>query len=274
MNFFRNGKQDDLDQVVFAQRNKGYGAYALRTEYDQILSKSLMIGVSFFAAVAVVPLAVNAFKADPVKAPDIGSGHKITYIPNDDIVVPPKAKVEIAPIKVKTVNYELPTPTRNVQNQKTVPTVDEMKGAAIGPETVDGPVTNVSVVPVIPPYSGTGEVPAVKPPAVVPKDPNVIETRVDVSASFKGGIDAFRDKVGQSFDTEAVGQSGIIKSTVSFVVEIDGSISNVKATGVDASFNKEAERTVKAIKTKWNPAKLNGENVRSYFNIPITMRIE
>lgn len=275
MNFFRNGKQDDLDQVVFAQRNKGYGAYALRTEYDHILSKSLMIGVAFFAAVAVVPLAVNAFKADPVKAPDIGQGHEIIYIP-DNVVVPPKNTVEVAPVKVKTVNTTLPTPTRDAHNQKTVPTVDEMKGAAIGPETVDGPTTNVSVVPVIPPYSGTGEVPmtTVKPPVIPIKDPNVIETRVDVSASFKGGIDAFRDKVGQSFDTEAVGQSGVIKAMVSFVVERDGSISNVKATGVDAGFNKEAERTVKSIKTKWNPAKLNGEIVRSYFNIPITMRIE
>lgn len=270
---FNNERHDDLDRVVFAQRNKDYGAYALRTEYDQILSRSLMIGVAFFAAVTVVPFAVNAFKEDPVKAPDIGSRHVFIDLP-PDVIDPPKPIVQTAPAKVKTVDTTVPTPTRNTNVEKTVPTTDEIKGAAIGPETIDGPETNIPSVPYVPTTTGGGA-PAisVKPP-VITKDPNVIETKVDVSASFKGGLDAFRDRVGKTFDTEAVGQSGVMKATVSFVVEKDGSITNVKATGVDADFNREAERTVKSIKTKWNPAQLKGEIVRSYFNIPITMRIE
>lgn len=273
MIFFKNEKQDDLDQVVFAQRNRAYGAYALRTEYDQILSRSLIIGVAFFGAVAVVPLAVNSFKADPIKVPDIGSGHEITYLP-PDVVELPKPTIHTTSVKVKTVDTTIPTPTRHVDNEKTIPTTDEIKGAAIGPETIDGPETVVPSVPYVPTTSGSGAPTiSVKPPVLV-KDPNVIEKTVDVSASFKGGLDAFRDRVGQNFDTEAVSQSGVMKATVSFVVEKDGSITNVKATGADTDFNKEAERTVKAIKTKWNPAQLKGEIVRSYFNIPITMRIE
>lgn len=270
---FKNEKQNDLDRIVFAQRNKDYGAYALRTEYDQILSRSLMIGVAFFAAVTVIPFAINAFKADPVKIPNIDSRRVITYLP-PDVTDPPKPIVKTAPAKVKTVNTTLPTPTRNTTIEKTVPRIDEVKGAAIGPETVDGPETLVPSVPYVPATSGGGApTVSVKPPVIV-KDPNIIEKKVDVSASFNGGLDAFRDRVGKSFDTEAVGQSGVMKATVSFVVEKDGSITNVKATGADSDFNKEAERTVKSIKTKWNPAQLKGEIVRSYFNIPITMRIE
>ena len=39
-------------------------------------------------------------------------------------------------------------------------------------------------------------------------------------------------------------------------------------------FNKEAEKTIKGIKGKWNPAKFQGENVRSYFRFPISMQFE
>ena len=88
-----------------------------------------------------------------------------------------------------------------------------------------------------------------------------------MEADFLGGINAFRNKVNENFDTSSVeSESGeVIKGTITFVVETDGTISNVKVNGANADFNKEAEKTIKKIKGKWNPAKLQGEKVRSYF---------
>lgn len=273
MNFFsKSEKPDDLDQVVFAHRNKDYGAYALRHDYDQVLSKSLMIGLAFVASVAMVPLVINAMKSDVIAKTPTDNGRILVIIP-PDVVTPVKPDNVVTQTNVKTVNTTVPTPSRTVVTEKTVPTDDEMKGAVAGSETKAGPEVIITNVPQVPNHPFTGQVPTV--PKVIPTvDPNKIETKVDVSASFNGGIDVFRSKVGQNFDMSVLDQSGLIKATVSFVVEKDGSISNVKATGPDADFNKEAERTIKSIKTKWNPAKLNGEIVRSYFNIPITMRIE
>ena len=79
-----------------------------------------------------------------------------------------------------------------------------------------------------------------------------------------------------NFDTSVVGsESGeVIKAVVTFVVERDGTISNIKAAGANADFNKEAEKVIKSIKGKWNPAKLGGQNVRSYFRFPISMQFE
>ena len=81
------------------------------------------------------------------------------------------------------------------------------------------------------------------------KDPYTV---VDVEASFHGGMEAFRAKVSENFDASSMsGDEGLVNATVSFVVETDGTISNIKAKGSNADFNAEAERTIKKIKGKW-----------------------
>ena len=58
-----------------------------------------------------------------------------------------------------------------------------------------------------------------------------------------------------------------------FVVEKDGSTSNVKvAKGVDKTLDNEAVRVIKAM-PKWIPGMHNGKNVRTKFTIPITFRL-
>lgn len=67
---------------------------------------------------------------------------------------------------------------------------------------------------------------------------------------------------------------GTLKTEVTFVVEKDGTLTQVKANGSNADFNREAEATVKGIKTKWTPGKVNGQPVRSRFRFPITMNFQ
>lgn len=268
-------RKNDLDEVVFANRNKSYGAYALRNDYSNQLTKALFIGIAFFASVSAVPLVMNAFKSEVLLPKDDFSGREILVI-NDTETPKPKPD-NTTPARVKTVANPEVTPVREIRKNKTLPTKKDFEGAAIGAETKPGPETTISVAPPI----------AVGPPAVTPyqppvapsapvEDPNVIidGAKADVAADFKGGINAFRQKVAQSFDTSSIDQSGMVSATITFVVEKDGSISNIKITGANADFNQEAERTVKSIKTKWTPAQLKGKAVRSSFRMPISMRIE
>jgi protein TonB len=46
------------------------------------------------------------------------------------------------------------------------------------------------------------------------------------------------------------GGEGTIKATVTFIIERDGSITDIKVQGGNSDFNQEAIRTVKSIKTK------------------------
>lgn len=66
----------------------------------------------------------------------------------------------------------------------------------------------------------------------------------------------------------------ILMTRVFFVVELDGSLSNVKAYGSNNSFNMQAEKAVKSVKGKWKPAEVNGNSVRSKFSFPMNMRFE
>ena len=267
-------RTNDLDEVVFANRNKSYGAYALRNDYSNQLTKALFIGIAFFASVSAVPIVMNAFKSEVVLPKDDFSGREILVI-NDTETPKPKPD-NTTPARVKTVANPEVTPVREIRKNKTLPTKKDFEGAAIGTETKPGPETTISVAPPISvgPPSATDHQP-VSPPAPV-EDPNVIidGAKADVAADFKGGINAFRQKVAQGFDTSSIDQSGVVSATITFVVEKDGSISNIKITGANADFNQEAERTVKSIKTKWTPAQLKGKAVRSSFRMPISMRIE
>ena len=58
-----------------------------------------------------------------------------------------------------------------------------------------------------------------------------------------------------------------------FIVEKDGSITNVKVDkGVSSTIDKEAIRVVQKM-PKWNPGQVKGRNVRSKFRIPINFRL-
>ncbi|ROI13771.1 energy transducer TonB [Epilithonimonas hominis] len=268
-------RTNDLDEVVFANRNKSYGAYALRNDYSNQLTKALFIGIAFFASVSAVPLVMNAFKSEVLLPKDDFSGREILVI-NDTETPKPKPD-NTTPVTVKTVANPEVTPVREIQKKTSLPTKKDFEGAAIGSETKDGPETTFAVAPPISvgPPAVTPYQPPVAPPARV-EDPNVIidGAKADVAADFKGGINAFRQKVAQGFDTSSIDQSGMVSATITFVVEKDGSISNIKITGANADFNQEAERTVKSIKTKWTPAQLKGKAVRSSFRMPVSMRIE
>ena len=63
------------------------------------------------------------------------------------------------------------------------------------------------------------------------------------------------------------------KVYVQFVIERDGSVSNVKVVrGVDSSLDKEAVRVVKSM-PKWKPGKQRGKPVRVSFTLPINFQL-
>ena len=99
---------------------------------------------------------------------------------------------------------------------------------------------------------------------------------MDQQAEFIGGINKFRNDVGNrvSDNQDNINADGTVSTTVTFVVEKDGSITQVHATGSNSSFNKEAEKAVQNVRGKWKPGKLNGVPVRSRFRFPLTMKFE
>lgn len=270
-----------FNEVLFEHRNKDYGAYVLRNESDKILTKALFVGISLMAAVSITPFVISAFKVEPTaKGP---GGVIIDFIPDIPEQVKPPVKIEpVKPVKpapaVKTYDATVPEPKAIVTNEKKE--VEDKTNAVASTQTSKGEETKTDTyIPIVSRVIGGDGPPVVKPEPVVEKktDPTVIDLDPSVEANFAGGINSFRTKVMNDFDGSQFESEELVKTTVTFIVEIDGTISGVKANGTNANFNNEAIRTIKSIsnKGKWTPAKnKKGEYVRSYFKFPISMKFD
>ena len=110
-----------------------------------------------------------------------------------------------------------------------------------------------------------------------PKNSILIEdyAKVDEEPIFlNGGIAAFRQKIMEHIDATNIEGSGKITTSVSFVVEKNGSISNIKAVGNNNTFNTEATKALYFIKGKWKPAFKYGQEVRYRYTVPLSIKFE
>lgn len=112
-------------------------------------------------------------------------------------------------------------------------------------------------------------------PVVEQVDDDRIFDVVEVNAHFKPNDDACYKWLADNIKYPAVCQEQGIQGRVfvSFVVNTDGSIVDVKVMrSPDDNLSKEAVRVVKAM-PKWEPARQGGKKVRSRFNLPVMFRL-
>lgn len=274
MNDYQKQTQQ-FNDLLFKHRNKAYGAYVLRSESDKILTKSMFFGISLLTTLALIPLGQNFLSPTKEVIPD--TGMVLVHIDEvNDVIKPEKTVVLPTAPAVKTEDNTVPVPTRDTKNEIKIEKIEGAVPGNINNTVGETAPENTYQPPAV--AAGTGEPTVTIPKTVVTEtpaeDPDAIIAKVDAQAAFPGGIDAFRKKIMNEFDASNLDTGEVLRTNVSFVVERDGSISNIKADGKDAAFNKEAMRTVKGIKAKWNPAKLKNKPVRSYFTLPISVQFE
>lgn len=265
-----------LDEIVFENRNKEYGAYDLRSSYRRILTRSMIIGTLIFCIAAITPFVVMKIKQLAAKEKTEVDANLIEILPEEQVkeeIVekeetppPPPPKVEE---KIEIIQNVVPEPVKAPKVETPPPPISEQLKTTTGLINQEG-VKQTAHVP--PPVQAPPKAAAVESKA--PSTTEVYES-VDQEAEFPGSLNSFRNKIAENFDNSAMeGGEGTLKTTVTFIVERDGSISDVKASGSNSDFNSEAVRTVKSIKTKWVPAKINGQPVRQRFRLPLTMNFE
>lgn len=290
-------KYRDFDELVFEHRNKEYGAYDLRKSYSSYLTKAFIIGTSIFLAGIILPFVyitategkekvdetkVNIDLRDvsqpelpeeePIEEEEIYEAPKEEPLQSLEDLAPPSTSEPVA-----TIQNVVPEPTQNAKNEATTATKEELEGKAISTKTQEGTAVKGNAEPVVKGVEGgRGNQEVKENVKIVDKSvvDNTIHKVVDKEAEFPGGVDTFRKSVQENFDIEAVEGEGVLTTTVTFVVERDGSITQVKAKGSNSDFNREAERVIKSIRKKWTPATKGNQNVRSYFTFPLKMRFE
>lgn len=270
------GQNLTLDEIVFENRNKEYGAYDLRHQYPRLLTKSFIIGTGLFLVTALSPFiymtikSMNEKDALEVKSDlvEIIEEDPIIEQPKEEEPPPPPPKVEEE--KIEIIQNVVPEPVKAPKIETPPPPISKQLETTTGLVNQEGVKAPAYTPPPPPPSTGTKASTAEVKPQV---SESTVYTEVEQTAEFPGGINAFRKKVGENFDTSAIeGADGVVKGEVTFVVERDGSITDVKVTGKNSDFNSEAVRTVKSIKNKWAPAKINGQSVRYRYRLPLAMQ--
>ena len=99
-------------------------------------------------------------------------------------------------------------------------------------------------------------------------------TDLDKIDKYEGFSEEKKKEI-QEFISEKKPVPPVLLSTrLTFVVEPNGTLSNVLAKGENQSFNKEMERVALSINAKWIPAEVKGEKVRSKYYVPVKITVE
>lgn len=95
-------------------------------------------------------------------------------------------------------------------------------------------------------------------------------------AQYPGGISLFIQDVTKEIKANRIISSKEEKarSNAHFYINTQGEIEKIVVTGSNMSLNKEVERVLKSMKTKWTPGELDGKPTSVPYNIPFTVNFE
>lgn len=243
-----------------------------------MLTKAFIFGTILFCVVAITPFVIMKIKQMTAVETQEVNANLIDILPEEELIIeapkeeepppPPPPKEEP---KQEVIQNVVPEPVKAPKVETPPPPITKQLETTTGLANQEGVKTPSYTPPPPPPSTGKVQTVEVKPQV----SETQVYTEVEQLAEFPGGINKFRSTVGNNFDTSVMsGDEGTVKTEVIFVVERDGSITDVKANGPNSDFNAEAIRTVKSIKNKWTPAKINGKSVRYRYRLPLTMNFE
>ncbi len=268
---FLSNNQQNLNDIIFAEKNKSYGAYAIRASYNNSLLKALSI---IFSAILLATGCLYLFNMRHA------AEEKKFIIPDNPILK--IFEVDNTPKKPKA-----PEPPRS--NPPT-----GQKAAALGtivrdslPEdknannttNVTLQTTGTNTTDVFDPNTGTSTLTGVETgtntggPLVKSNEPFVI---VEEMPEFEGGMNALLNFVSRNIvypnRAREAGVEGVVY--VSFVVDENAKVTDVKIEkGIGAGCDEESVRVVSKIPNFKKAGKNQGHIVKVRYNIPIKYRL-
>ncbi|EGQ20291.1 energy transducer TonB [Prevotella pallens] len=281
--------------MVFADKNKAYGAYQLRKSVSQRNIKALVI-------LLVAAFIGGGYLAYQIKKHKDELAAQEAYAAKMELAALEQAKKEQAerkkqqkkeePKKVEpekvvpetraTVKFTAPVIKDDKEVKEEMPPMVKMnrETKAIGTETKEGVedrnivadrstvATPEQIIPKI-------EKPVAEAPKVeAPKEDieKKIFTFAEQQPTFKGNVQAWLTSH-LNYPASAADNNIQGKVVVKFVVGRDGSVSRAEVVrGVDPALDREALRVVNSM-PKWNPGMNNGQPANVWFQLPITFKL-
>ena len=261
--------QSSLLDIIFENRNKDYGAYALRRTYNSRLL--IALGAAMSTILCFILINASGQKNEPVS--DTNNDNDGIILKEYSIPKEPEKPKEVIketakPIqKTATVQYVSKIEIKpDPDVTKTMTTINELNTKMIGDKTATGVPDNGKPENNDQPAAGNGDG-VTKTPEVKPGD-FVADER---EPEFPGGPEALRRFLGSYLTTPdelETGEKKMVK--IRFKVDKDGSISGLEiAESGGLAFDKEVIRVCKKM-PRWKPAIQNGIHVPVSYVLPVT----
>ena len=268
---------DGWVDLVFEGKNKAYGAYQLRKETGKrnvySLLMMLAIGIAIAVIVAIKGVVENAMRQDVVIETDVELS-KLAQKKEAKVERKEPVKIEVEQRVVEKVKSSVKFTAPEIKKDDEVNPEDEIKSQD------DLAKTNTAIGTFDVKGNDEAEGEVLKAKEVIADEPKVEEQKVfdvvEQMPEFPGGQAALLKWISDHIKYPAVAEENGIQGRVvaTFVVERDGSVTDVKvARGIDPSLDKEAVRVLKMM-PKWNPGKQNGSAVRVKYTVPVTFRLQ
>jgi protein TonB len=234
----------------------------------------MLFGSAFFILAMSAPLISRYLKgADSelsAARPDLQTDVVLISPPAIDESVPPPPVVEPPKPRTDQVKFVPPRVVPASQVVDEIPTIDDLKVADPGPETVKGdPGAEVVIDQAV----GTSSITH----AAVIEDEQVYSiVSIEQMPDFPGGLSKFYGYISKNYNYPAAareqGVSGRV--IVSFIVEKDGSLTDIKVLrDMGLGTGEEAMRLLKK-SPKWRAGVQNGRTVRVQYTLPIMLNLE
>jgi protein TonB len=265
--------------IVFQNRNKEYGAYALRKGTSNRNIKAIIIMI-ILAALLFGGMAIKNIVDEQARKVSATQVTELTALnqPKKKAEVKQK-KVEVEPEKVvervkSSVKFTAPI----IKKDNEVKPEDELKTQ----DQLNNTKTAIGSFDVKGNDDANGQVLKAKEVIAQPEPPKQAEVEnkvfeaVEQMPSFPGGPSALMQYLSSNVRYPVVAQENGVQGRVviSFVVEKNGSITDVRVVrSVDPALDREAVRVVKSM-PNWIPGKQNGSAVRVKYNVPVTFRLQ
>jgi protein TonB len=251
----------DLLDILFENRNKAYGAYALRKYYNHRLQWALGISLSLASLLVMINFSGTKNSFNPFDK-DKGLKLSTVQLPEPEKPDPPKPKPQpqkaqttyTSQIKIVDDNQKTDMPEKDLLDKTLISTTTI--GGVFSGETVD---INNNIA------NGNGN------NAKKEKADEEAPVFTHSEAQFPGGREAFayflKRYLNTPYDLEAGEKKVVI---VRFMVDIDGLISRIEVVQSGGEkYDREVIRVLRKM-PKWTPAMQNGISAATYFTQPVT----
>jgi protein TonB len=260
----------DWCNLVFENKNKSYGAYKMRMDSPKRHSRSVIIVLILSLVLSFLPTLMRL--AAPKQKVENVQVVSLSKLKQADVKQKEMKKIQDEPTPPQAVKSSVKFTAPVIKKDEEVNEDEEIKSQN---ELLEAK-GSISIADV----KGNDEVNGkdiadLKQIVTQAAPEDHVFDVVEVMPTFPGGMDALVEYLRKHIRYPASAEENGIQGrvTVVFVVEKDGSVTDVKvARGVDPSLDREAVRVVSSM-PHWLPGKQNGSAVRVKFSVPVTFRL-